>query len=82
MAANLPVQPIAEKSGMPTLAWMQRFSQWQMVFDAVKQSGTTAQRPTSLLWVGRTYFDTDLGIPIWVKTASPAAWVDATGAAV
>ena len=39
-------------------------------------SGTTADRPTSDLWTGRTYFDTTLGQPIWYDGSG---WVDATG---
>jgi len=53
---------------------------------ASQQSGTTANRPISTaqfpLWVGRIYFDTTLGKPIWVKSLSPTVWVDATGAVV
>lgn len=69
-------------------------SQWKSWFqgvtftvNAMQLSGTTAQRPTGastagsspVLWVGRVYFDTTLGKPVWVKTASPLVWVDATG---
>lgn len=51
---------------------------------ANQQSGTMAQRPTTTLWIGRRYFDTTLGIPIWIQsvTASVAVWCDATGAPV
>ena len=51
-------------------------------------SGATADRPT-VGFVGTQYFDTDLGLPIWVSDADAAvtlkggtinAWVDATGA--
>lgn len=46
-------------------------------------AGTTAQRPPNGP-VGMSYFDTTLGKPVWLKTASvggtPAVWVDATGA--
>jgi hypothetical protein len=51
-----------------------------VVCSALTQSGTTAQRPTSLLWVGRTYFDTTLGYPVWLLSTGPDVWVDATGA--
>lgn len=51
---------------------------------AVQQSGTTAQRPTTQMWVGRPYFDTTLNKPIWAKTISgvTVTWVDATGVVV
>lgn len=45
------------------------------------RSGATASRPSAPV-VGQRYFDTTLGKPIWCKTASPVAWVDATGATV
>lgn len=45
--------------------------------DHVWQSGVTASRPSGVL--GKTYFDTTLGIPIWYNGA---AWVDATGTPV
>jgi len=44
---------------------------------ALMGSGTTANRPTKLLWAGRPYFDTTLGQPIWYDGAG---WIDATGA--
>jgi hypothetical protein len=66
----------------PTMPWLQVFTRWQRVIVAAQESGTTANRPTKLLWVGRPYFDTTIGKPVWVKTASPVVWVDATGAAV
>ncbi len=47
--------------------------------NAITGSGTTAQRPVKGLYLGRPYFDTTLGKPIWYKTAG---WVDATGAGV
>jgi hypothetical protein len=48
---------------------------WQIAF-AAGQSGTTANRPDKDLWIGRTYFDESLGIPIWYDGTQ---WVDATG---
>lgn len=52
---------------------------------AIAQSryGTTAQRPTSQMqrYVGMPYFDTDLGLPVFLKTASSNAWVKADGTA-
>jgi hypothetical protein len=65
-----------------TPAWAQWVSRVHAAVSALYQSGPTASRPTSLLWVGRVFFDTDLGKPVWVKAAKPAVWVDATGAVV
>lgn len=41
-------------------------------------SGTTANRPTARLYVGRFYFDETLGLPIYYDGA---AWVKADGTA-
>lgn len=77
-------QPIPE--GSPNDGRTGSASQWQSWFtwvttgmNAVVNSGPTIARPVKLLWIGRTYFDTDLGIPIWYDGT---VWVDATGASV
>lgn len=57
--------------------WRNFFNNVFAICNAVSQSGTTANRPSEALWVGRPYFDTTLGIPIWY--VGPG-WVDATGA--
>lgn len=52
----------------------------------VGQSGTTAHRPVpgsnTFMYVGRSYFDTTLGIPIWVKSLNPTVWVNGAGGVV
>lgn len=60
-------------------SWRNFFGAVFNICNALTQSGTTANRPTSMLWTGRMFFDTTLGKPIWYKTVG---WVDATGAAV
>jgi hypothetical protein len=53
----------------------------QITFN-VSRSGPTASRPTSTTpnrFVGMPFFDTDLGLPIFLKTASSNAWVKADG---
>jgi hypothetical protein len=59
---------------------------WSAWFDgvflavfALYQSGTTAQRPTTRLWIGRPYFDTTVGHIIHY---SASGWVDSQGNAV
>ena len=49
---------------------------------AVYQSGETAGRPTKGLWIGRPYFDTDLGTPIWYDANGSTGWCDSAGSAV
>jgi hypothetical protein len=60
-----------------TSGWRNFFNSVFNICNALTMSGATANRPTAMLWPGRTYFDTTLGKPIWFKTAG---WVDATGA--
>jgi hypothetical protein len=71
--------PLTDERRHPTLDWSNLFTRWAATINALRQSGTTAQRPTAGLWVGRTYFDIDLGTPIWVQSVNPAVWVDSTG---
>ena len=63
----------------PYEGWRNFFNQVYVICNAMTLSGTTAQRPTVMLWKGRMFFDTTLGKPIWYKTAG---WVGATGAGV
>lgn len=73
-----PVDEFAQGAAVRvTRPWASFF---ERVFDicfAVAQSGTTTNRPTVGLFVGRPYFDTTLGQPIWWDGTS---WVDADGA--
>lgn len=63
-------------------SWTSFFEQVFNLLFAMTQSGTTAQRPTTYLWIGRRYFDTTLGYPIWVKSVGPTVWVNGSGAVV
>lgn len=68
------VDSIAVRVSRP---WSVFFSRVFEICFAVAQSGTTTQRPTVGLFIGRPYFDTTLGQPIWWEGTE---WVDATGA--
>jgi hypothetical protein len=75
--------PVVDEGKRVTLPWASFFGRLRLVCQAAQQSGTTANRPTSKLWIGRGYFDTTLGKPVWVKQVSPTVvWVDATGTTV
>lgn len=50
--------------------------------NGLEESGTTANRPTTDLWVGRQYFDTTLGYPVFVKSLGPTVWVNGAGTTV
>lgn len=64
--------------------WRNFFNAVFNICNALTMSGTTANRPTGMLWPGRMYFDTSLaanGKPIFVNK-NGTGWIDATGAAV
>lgn len=46
------------------------------------QFGTTANRPTTNLYIGRMYYDTTLHYPVWVNSLNPTVWHNGAGAAV
>lgn len=80
-----PLQhPITDSRGnvlSASSAWAAWFWKLSLLVNAGVASGTTAQRPTSGLWVGRFYWDTTLGKPVFVKGLNPTAWVDGAGVA-
>jgi hypothetical protein len=65
----------------PLVQWFKKL--FIVAFDQ-QTSGTTAQRPTADLYVGKFYFDKDLGTegrPIW-RNKDNDGWCDADGNAV
>ena len=62
-----------------TQAFMSWLNSASLILVAAVNSGSTAARPTSNLWVGQPYFDVSLGIPIWY---SGSHWVNSSGATV
>jgi len=83
MIANAPFrEPIQDvKNGSMAPSWIQWLTKVGLYSGSASDSGTTAQRPTTNLWIGRQYFDTTLGLPVFVKTLAPV-WVTAAGAVV
>lgn len=71
--------PVTDGAGKVTQAWLAVFSRWHAIILSIQQSGPTAERPVSLLWVGRRFFDTTLGHPVYLLSARPDVWVDAMG---
>ncbi len=62
--------------------WAQFFHAIEGILNAETKSGPTASRPTSTMqfrFVGMPFFDTTLGLPVFLKTASSSAWVKADG---
>jgi hypothetical protein len=80
MIAPPPSQnKISEESGMPNGSWVEFFSDVFKSVRALQTSGTTAQRPTKGLYVGRPYFDTTINRPIWYNGTN---WIRADGVIV
>lgn len=73
---------VSESGGVLSPSWTAWFKKLALYGGSVNDSGTTAQRPISNLWIGRPYFDTTLGYIIHIKTVSPIVWVNGAGAAV
>lgn len=75
--------PVVGEERLLTAPWGQWFSRTHRAVFSLQQSGPTSDRPTSVLWIGRTYFDVTLNKPIWIQQVKPTVvWCDATGAAV
>lgn len=83
MINDAPLQDaVLGKNGLLSLSWISWLKKLTLYSGAINDSGTTGQRPTSNLWVGRPYFDTTLGYIIHIKSVSPAVWVNGAGATV
>ena len=68
---------LTQPANPPTLPW---YEQLALIVNALVSSGTTANRPTKFLWLGRRYWDEDLDKPVYVKSIGPpVVWVDGVG---
>lgn len=74
-----PTRHTVEGSKRDLLLWLTQV--WTVV-RVVNLSGTTAQRPKTSLFIGMTYFDTTLNLPIWLQSANPSVWIKADGTVV
>ena len=83
MSFELPSNdPIVDERRMAFRTWAQWLSWVHLTIQAARQSGTTAERPTTLLWIGRQFYDTTLNKPVYVSAVRPTVWRDAAGAIV
>jgi hypothetical protein len=83
MSFELPSNdPLVDDKGMAFRTWAQWISWVHLTVTAARQSGTTAERPTSILWIGRQYFDRTLNKPVYVSAVKPTVWRDAAGTIV
>jgi len=69
---------------VPSSSFIQWIGRIHLICISLRQSGITANRPTSTLWIGRRYYDTTLGYPVWVHSyaGGVAVWHNAAGAPV
>ena len=58
------------------------FTQVYVLCFSIQESGTTANRPTKNVWLGRRYYDTTLNKPVYVSAVNPIVFRDATGVVV
>jgi hypothetical protein len=72
-------QHIEESTGAISRPWVNWFNKLWIVTGRSDISGTTANRPTSDLYVGLYYYDTTLSKPIWLKSVRPTVWILADG---
>lgn len=76
-------QDMSYKGGWMNAPWRAWFSALFTLVQPLGGNGTTAQRPTTGLYVGLQYFDTTLGLPVFVKTVGPpVVWVNGAGSVV
>lgn len=73
---------VIDSDGATNRQWLQWFDRAHSIVFSQQQSGPTASRPQSRLWIGRQYFDTTLGKPVYVFGVNPAVWVDGSGTVV
>ena len=78
---DLPTAPIADENGIVTPQWMFTFTRWNDMINDRSDEGTTAQRPTTRLYIGRPYIDRTLNKPIWFSDL-PNVWRDQSGVIV
>jgi hypothetical protein len=79
---DYPLGLLVDADGNVMPVWDQWFNRIQQIASTGQQSGTTADRPTSVLWIGRQFYDTTLGYPVFVHSVRPTVWHNAAGAVV
>ena len=68
-----------------SLDWAAFFHSMQQTTFNISRSGPTGSRPTSNLdgrYIGMPFYDTSLGIPIFLHSVNPDVWHSAAGAVV
>ena len=76
----LPQPPILDQ--LFSALWTTYFKQAHPITNSVTDSGITANRPTTDLWIGRQYYDTTLNKPVYLNSVGPNVWKDSAGTTV
>ena len=71
-AMTVDSPPIA--AGKPKQAWQDWFGQVTRLLFGLSQSGPGSERPQKELYVGRMYYDTGAGAPVWLRSTGPDVW--------
>ena len=74
--------PVVDSDFSASTPWQAWFSRVHSIVVTGQQSGVTAKRPTTQLWIGRQYFDTTLNKPVYVSAVKPVVWRDGAGTIV
>jgi hypothetical protein len=74
--------PVVDADLTSSTAWQAWFSRIHSIVVTGQQSGSTAKRPTTQVWIGRQFYDTTLNKPVYVSAVKPVVWRDAAGAIV
>lgn len=84
MIPNIPLSgSFVDEAGSLTRISTELLNLIRLISNSVTEYGTTAQRPTTNLWIGRPFYDTTLNKPVWVNAVTPSVvWKDATGLTV
>jgi hypothetical protein len=76
---DLPSNNPVNEGGPAQVPWLTWFQRVHNVVIAQQQSGVTADRPTSGLYIGRRYYDETLNKPVYLRAIRPSVWRDAMG---
>lgn len=75
--------PFQDKDGIVSREWINWSMQAFRLLFAGSQSGITADRPITNLYIGRPYYDTTLGYSIHVHQVTPSVvWHNGAGLSV
>jgi len=80
-----PNAPITLDKGGVTFEWIALFAALQSLAFNASRSGPTVDRPTASMrvrWIGMPYYDTTLGLPVFLHSVDPDVWHNGAGAVV